>query len=216
VTLAISALLFWLIGSLATIVRLRDELLEQATHDPLTGLYNRRYMEEWLRHELHRARRHGRPVGAVMLDVDHFKRVNDRFGHEAGDVVLREIALAVKRAARKSDIVCRYGGEEFLVLMPEAALRDAARKAEELRGAVGAMRLESRGRPVGPITISLGVAAFPDNADDADALLRCADDALYAAKQAGRDRVAVSPRAETTAPAEAPRAAERGSITLHS
>lgn len=192
VMLAASALLFWLMTSVATILRLRDALVDQATHDPLTGLYNRRYMEEWLRLELHRARRHGRAVGVVMLDIDHFKRVNDRFGHEAGDLVLREVADTICAAARKSDVICRYGGEEFLVLMPEASLADAARKAEELRAAVGRLRLQSRGTPVGALAISAGVCAFPDHGQDAEALLRCADEALYAAKERGRDRVVLA------------------------
>jgi diguanylate cyclase (GGDEF)-like protein len=190
--LALSALVFWLISSLATILRLRDELLEQATHDSLTGLHNRRYMEEWLRQELHRARRHERRIGVIMLDIDHFKRINDRLGHEAGDIVLRELAGVVRRASRGSDVVCRYGGEELVVLMPEASFADAARKADELRAAVAAMRLECQGRPVGPLAISLGVSGFPEHAQDADTLLRRADEALYAAKQAGRDRAAVA------------------------
>jgi diguanylate cyclase (GGDEF)-like protein len=197
VALAVSTLLFWLLSSLGTILRLRDELLEQAMHDPLTGLYNRRYMEEWLRHEVFRARRHGRPIGVIMIDVDHFKRINDRLGHEGGDVVLRELASVIRGAARASDIVCRYGGEEFVLLMPEAAVADAARKAEELRAAVERLALQSQGRAVGPLTISAGVTGFPWHAQDTDALLRCADEALYAAKRLGRNRVigAKPPRA---------------------
>ena len=201
VTLAASGLLFWLLSSLATILRLRDALLVQAMHDPLTGLYNRRYMEEWLRHELYRARRHGRPVGIVMFDVDHFKAVNDRLGHEAGDMVLRELAAVARRAARASDVVCRYGGEEFVLLMPEASAADAGRKAEELRSAVALLRLEFQGRSVGPLAISLGVSGFPSHGHDADTVLRCADEALYAAKDGGRNRVVTAPLPARPVPA---------------
>jgi diguanylate cyclase (GGDEF)-like protein len=192
VGIAVSALLFWLMTSLATNLRLRDELVEQATHDTLTALYNRRYMQEWFYHELHRAQRHGRPIGVVMLDIDHFKRVNDGFGHEAGDLVLRELAALIRRLARKSDIVCRLGGEEFVLLMPESPLDGTLRKAEELRREVARLSLASRGRPLPAITVSIGVALFPQHAQDVDGLLRRADEALYAAKQAGRDRTAVA------------------------
>ncbi len=161
-------------------------------------------MQEWFRLEIFRARRHGRPVGVIMIDVDHFKRINDRLGHEAGDVVLRELASVIRAAARASDVVCRYGGEEFVVLMPEAFVADAARKAEELRAAVERLALESQGRAVGPLTISAGVSGFPWHAQDTDALLRCADEALYCAKQQGRNRVidAKQPRHVCRAPAE--------------
>ena len=201
--LAISALLFWLMTSVAIsesrgaelaqrnreAAVLREKLHEQAMHDKLTGLYNRHYVEEWFGLELHRAQRHGRPVAAIMLDIDHFKRFNDSFGHEAGDLVLRELASVLRRFARQSDVASRYGGEEFLVLLPECPFDAALRKAEQLREEAAKLKLEHNDRALGSVTVSIGVAAFPDHAQEAKALLRCADEALYDAKAAGRDRV---------------------------
>ncbi len=185
-----------LINSIAEYVALaianlgmHEKLREQATRDKLTGLYNRHYVQEWFTLELRRAQRHGRPVCALMLDIDHFKRVNDTFGHEAGDLVLRELAGALGRLGRKSDVVSRYGGEEFLMLLPECPLGAAVRKAELVRQEIEKLPFDSGNRPLGTVTVSIGVAAFPDHAEDADALLRCADDALYRAKQTGRNRV---------------------------
>src|SRR6266702_1962601 len=201
--LAISALLFWLMTSVATsesrgaelaksnreAVLLREKLREQAMRDKLTGLYNRHYVEEWFGLELRRAQRHGRPVAAIMLDIDHFKRFNDNFGHEAGDLALRELAGVLRRLARQSDVASRYGGEEFLVLLPECPFDAALRKAEQLREEAAKLKLEHNDRALGSVTVSIGVAAFPDHAQEAKALLRCADEALYDAKAAGRDRV---------------------------
>src|SRR6266568_3647990 len=203
-TLAISALLFWLMTSIAVsesrgaelakrnrdAALLREKLREQAMHDKLTGLYNRHYVEEWFGLELLRAQRHGRPVAAILLDIDHFKRFNDSFGHEAGDLVLRELAGVLRRLARQSDVASRYGGEEFLVLLPECPFDAALRKAEQLREEAAKLKLEHNDRALGSVTVSIGVAAFPDHAQEAKALLRCADEALYDAKAAGRDRVA--------------------------
>jgi len=124
-----------------------------------------------------------------MLDIDHFKRFNDSFGHEAGDLVLRELAGALGRFARASDVASRYGGEEFLVLLPECPFDAALCKAEQLREEVAKLELQYDDRPLGPVTVSIGVAAFPDHAQEAEALLRCADEALYDAKAAGRNRV---------------------------
>jgi diguanylate cyclase (GGDEF)-like protein len=201
--LAISALLFWLMTSVATsesrgaelgkrnreAALLREKLHEQAMHDKLTGLYNRHYVEEWFSLELRRAQRHGRPIAAVMLDIDHFKRFNDSFGHEAGDLVLREVAGALGRSTRGSDVASRYGGEEFLVLLPECPFDAALRKAEQMRKEIAKLELQYDSRPLGPVTVSLGVAAFPDHAKESAELLRHADEALYLAKQAGRNRV---------------------------
>src|SRR5882672_6805052 len=201
--LAISALLFWLMTSVAIsesrgaelaqrnreAALLREKLREQAMHDKLTGLYNRHYVEEWFGLELRRAQRHGRPIAAIMLDIDDFKRFNDSFGHEAGDLVLRELAGALRRFARKSDVACRYGGEEFLVLLPECPFDAALHRAEQLRGEVAKLELQYDDRPLGPISVSLGVAAFPDHAKESEELLRRADEALYLAKQTGRNRV---------------------------
>jgi len=208
--LAISALLFWLMTSVAVsesrgeelaqrnreAALLREKLHEQAMHDKLTGLYNRHYVEEWFGLELRRAQRHGRPIAAIMLDVDHFKRFNDSFGHEAGDLVLRELAGALKRSTRGSDVASRYGGEEFLVLLPECPLDAALRKAEQLREEVAKLELRYDSRPLGPVSVSLGVASFPDHAKESAELLRRADEALYLAKQAGRNRVVAYAMAE--------------------
>jgi len=202
-SLAVSALLFWLITSVAVsesrgaelekrnreAALLRERLREQAMRDKLTGLYNRHYVEEWFGLELRRARRHGRPVAAIMLDIDHFKRFNDSFGHEAGDLVLRELAGALGRSTRGSDVASRYGGEEFLVLLPECPFDAALRRAAQMREEVAKLELRYDGRPLGPVTVSLGVAAFPDHAKESGELLRCADEALYLAKQTGRNRV---------------------------
>jgi diguanylate cyclase (GGDEF)-like protein len=201
--LAVSALLFWLMTSVAVsesrgeelakrnreAALLREKLREQAMRDQLTGLYNRHYVEEWFGLELRRAQRHGRPIAAIMLDVDHFKRFNDSFGHEAGDLVLREVAGALRRSTRGSDVASRYGGEEFLVLLPECRFDAALRKAEQLREEIAKLELQYGDKPLGPITASLGVAAFPDHARESAELLRHADEALYLAKQTGRNRV---------------------------
>ncbi len=168
------------------------ELQQQAVTDPLTGLYNRRHLREVLSRELMRARRKGSMLAAVMIDADHFKRVNDSLGHEAGDMVLKELAALLKGSIRGSDIACRYGGEEFVLLLADATLEGARSKAEDIRAAVKGLELRFHGKPVGALSASLGVALFPHHADGTDALLGRADEALYGAKAAGRDRVVVS------------------------
>lgn len=177
--------------ALANLV-LRAKLLERATRDNLTKLYNRHYMLERFEQEIDRAARHRRAIGVIMLDVDHFKRFNDNFGHEAGDVVLREFADVLRRTARGSDVACRHGGEEFLLLMPESTLEGTLAKAEELRREVARLALDYEGRALGIVTISAGVAMYPEHATTANTLLRRADEALYAAKGGGRNRVVVS------------------------
>jgi diguanylate cyclase (GGDEF)-like protein len=173
-------------------VQLREVLRIQSIHDPLTGLFNRRYMEETLAREMHRARRAGRPMSVLMLDVDSFKQQNDRFGHDGGDAVLRELGVLLRANLRKEDIACRYGGEEFVLVLPDASLEAAGRRAEQLREAVKRLKIPFRDAVIGPVTVSIGVAAFPDHGDDADRLLKSADAALYAAKREGRDRVSMA------------------------
>lgn len=167
--------------------------LERAQHlsmrDPLTGLYNRRYLENSMERELNRARRAGATIGVVMLDVDHFKRLNDSRGHDAGDFVLVNVAAMLAHAARGSDIACRFGGEEFALILPGASLEVARDRAESIRAAFAGARFEFNGEPLVPMTLSAGVAALvPGDADWSQGLHQ-ADRALYTAKRAGRNRV---------------------------
>jgi len=173
-------------------LRLRETLRSQSILDPLTGLFNRRYMEETLELELARAARGERAIGIILLDLDHFKPLNDSCGHDAGDALLRELAGVLKSRVRDGDIACRYGGEEFVLILPEASLELARRRAEELREEVKRLRVSHRGRVIGPITVSLGVAAFPDHGKNSATLLHAADAALYRAKAEGRDRVTIA------------------------
>ncbi len=167
---------------------LQQLLLEQAIHDPLTGLYNRRYLEEVLARELIIAERKGHCVSAIMGDLDHFKRVNDHYGHRAGDEVLRTFAKLLRACSRGSDVDCRYGGEEFLLLLPYMNEESAIERAETLRVALASTPIPFE-ESVITITGSFGVACFPKHARTGDSLISAADKALYAAKDAGRNRV---------------------------
>jgi diguanylate cyclase (GGDEF)-like protein/PAS domain S-box-containing protein len=173
-------------------VRLRAALRAQAIFDPLTGLYNRRFMSEAIERELDLASRRSDSLALVMADVDHFKRLNDSFGHEAGDTVLREIAAFIGAHIRSSDLACRYGGEEILIILPDTGLEAAQGFAEKLRLGVRELQPHAGARAIGPVTISLGVAAFPKHGQTTAELLRAADTALYRAKDQGRDRVVVA------------------------
>jgi len=186
-------------------VQLRELLRTQSIHDPLTGLFNRRYMSETLEREVHRARRAGRPMAVLMLDVDGFKQQNDAFGHDAGDALLRGLASLVQTSLRKEDIPCRYGGEEFVLVLPDAALEDSVRRAEQLREAIKQLSVPHKDLLLGPVTVSIGVAGFPDHGLDGTTLLKAADTALYEAKKRGRDRVSVA-----TMAAEASKSPPRG------
>jgi len=139
-----------------------------------------------------KARRKRTPVAAILADVDHFKRFNDTWGHQAGDLVLKRVADVIREHVRGSDIACRYGGEEMAVIVPEAAMDVAVERAERIRRGIAALRLEYDGRPLDAVTASFGVAIYPQHAGDAETLLRAADDALYQAKKAGRNQVVVS------------------------
>lgn len=168
------------------------KLREQSIRDYLTDLYNRRYLDETLAREIRRAKRAEFPVGFIMLDIDHFKRFNDKYGHAAGDIVLKEIADLLKSKIRYADIICRYGGEEFVVIMPEASLKITRQRAEELQEEVKQLNLHYKDQDLGLITLSAGVAIFPDHGASGKAVLRAADTALYTAKDSGRDRVVVA------------------------
>jgi diguanylate cyclase (GGDEF)-like protein len=167
-------------------------LREQAITDPLTGLYNRRYLWEFLRREWVRAKRKDESIAVIMIDLDHFKRINDAHGHQAGDFVLVAVAGLLTNQIRSSDIVCRYGGEEFALVLPEASLENVRLRAEHIRAAIRRLDLRHEGVPLGRITASLGVALFPHHADNPDSLIRAADEALYQAKSVGRDRTVFS------------------------
>jgi diguanylate cyclase (GGDEF)-like protein len=183
-------------------LRLRETLRSQAIRDPLTGLFNRRYLEETMERELNRVKRHGTPLGVIMMDLDHFKDYNDSFGHSAGDELLRALGSLIRSHIRGEDIACRYGGEEFLVILPGTSMQIALERAKNLRQAVKEMHHHYQG--LKPTTISLGVAAYPDHGATGAQLIRLADTALYRAKQAGRDRVVVAEYAESTIMAESP------------
>jgi len=170
-------------------LRLRESLSAQAVRDSLTGLYNRRYMEQALEREVLRASRNGRTVGVLMLDLDHFKNFNDRHGHEAGDMLLRVLGDFLVSHVRAEDIACRHGGEEFVVILPEASPAMSRSRAEELWKGVQGLHVNFHGELLRGVTASVGVAAFPEHGKTTAELLRAADAAMYAAKRRGRDRV---------------------------
>lgn len=170
-------------------VQLRESLRNQAIRDQLTGLYNRRYLEESLERELQRAARRSQSVGVIFLDLDHFKQINDTYGHDAGDAVLQAFGHLVTTNVRGEDICCRYGGEEFAIILPEARSEETNDRAELLRSKLAQLTVEHDGRSLGPFSLSAGVAMFPQHGLRSENLLAAADQALYAAKQGGRNRV---------------------------
>lgn len=174
-------------------LKLRETLHAQSVRDPLTGLFNRRYMEETLEREIYRATRTGYPIGIIMLDIDHFKRLNDTYGHDAGDLVLIEIGKKIRDSIRVSDVACRYGGEEFILILPNADLEVTRHRAEKLRSDIESGNFVYHLQELGAITVSLGVAGYPDHAQAMESILKKADEALYLAKKLGRNRVEVSP-----------------------
>lgn len=170
---------------------LQAKLRKQATLDPLTGLYNRRYLADMIQRELVRAKREIIPVSVAIMDVDHFKKVNDTFGHKGGDTVLKAMAELFLSHVRASDIVCRYGGEEFIFLMPGATLAKAAERLEELRKTIEAKQIIHNDKTI-RITVSIGVASYPIHGDNDESILLVADDMLYCSKRDGRNRVSVA------------------------
>jgi diguanylate cyclase (GGDEF)-like protein/PAS domain S-box-containing protein len=173
-------------------IRLRDALRTQSIRDPLTGLYNRRYLGEMLERETRRAVRAEHGLGILMLDLDHFKKFNDTYGHDAGDTVLRETASFLTKSVRAEDIVCRYGGEEFVVILPMADLSASQARAERIRSHIRELAVLHQGQSVGPVTVSVGVAELPNHGTAPKELLEAADAALYRAKREGRNRVMVA------------------------
>lgn len=170
-------------------LKLQQELRYQSLHDPLTGLYNRRYLEESLTKEIDRAGRKQQSISVMMLDVDHFKRFNDVYGHKAGDLVLNKVGTYLVSAIRQYDIACRYGGEEIVIVMPEASIENAVVRANAIKNDIKGMKLEYESKSLEPVTVSIGVSCFPDDGIDSEKLISAADKALYQAKKDGRDCV---------------------------
>lgn len=168
--------------------RLRDALLEKALFDPLTGLRNRHHLEDTLQTQTAQAMRTGEPLSCMMIDIDHFKSINDRFGHEAGDQVIKSVASIVQRAAHDNGLAFRYGGEEFLVLLPGADEPEAHACAQKIYNSVHELSLRYGLTEIGPVDVSIGIASYPQHAQT-DNLLRAADVALYRAKELGRARI---------------------------
>lgn len=173
-------------------LRLQETLRLQSIRDPLTGLYNRRYLEESLTREIARCARRNTALTVMMFDFDHFKQFNDSHGHDGGDALLRSFAETLRLQCRGEDIPCRFGGEEFTLIMPEVDVRTASERAEQLRAAVESMRVMHLKQPLSQVTISIGIACMPQHGSTMDELIRSADSALYLAKHAGRNRVVVA------------------------
>ncbi len=185
-------LLFGMTILALAIVSRTTRLRRQSTFDRLTGLFNRAYVEEYLGPELLRTSREGAPVIVAMLDVDKFKPFNDSYGHAAGDAALRQLAEQLRGTLRRGDVIARFGGEEIVVVMPGTRLPAALEKLEELRIAIGLKPIALPRGGTGRITVSIGVAAYPEDGREAETLLDVADSRLYAAKEAGRNRVVAS------------------------
>jgi diguanylate cyclase (GGDEF)-like protein/PAS domain S-box-containing protein len=179
-------------GQLREIVELQTRLKDQTVRDPLTGLHNRRYMEETLPREMARAKREAYPLALIMVDLDHFKRINDTYGHATGDAVLKAMASILLNGAREGDIICRYGGEEFLVVLPNMSTEQAMARASAWQVTLRQSPVQ-HGTFLVASTLSAGIATYPGNSSDIETLLRLADDALYRAKANGRDRVEFEP-----------------------
>lgn len=158
----------------------------------MTGLFNRRFMEISLERELRLATRKMNALSLLMLDIDHFKRLNDTFGHEAGDEVLRRVGEILSESVRSEDIACRYGGEEFLLILPPTEAETALLRAEDVRKRVASMRLASQGKLLQDVTVSIGLSTFPQVGKTLEDLVGAADRALYAAKIGGRNRITVA------------------------
>ncbi len=168
-------------------LRLQEKLTNQSIRDPLTGLFNRRYMEEALDREIHRADRRGTKLGVMMIDLDYFKRFNDSYGHDAGDRILQEVGATLRSYFRQEDIPCRFGGEELTVILPDVRATDLHTRAAGLVAQIAGLRVQHSGQFLPPVTASVGTALYPDSALSSSKLISAADGALYQAKAAGRN-----------------------------
>jgi diguanylate cyclase (GGDEF)-like protein/PAS domain S-box-containing protein len=171
---------------------LRETLRDQSIRDPLTGLFNRRFMEDTLGRELQRAKRRSQPLAVVFLDLDHFKRFNDIHGHDAGDAVLRSMAGLFQQHFRGEDVVCRFGGEEFAIILPESSAKNAAARVEQLRQTAKKFKVSYKEQILDVVTFSIGIAAYPENASSGEELLQIADACLYESKTKGRDCITIA------------------------
>jgi diguanylate cyclase (GGDEF)-like protein len=169
-----------------------EALQNYAIYDSLTGLFNRRYMEETLKREISRVARNKEPLGLIMVDIDHFKNFNDSYGHAAGDMLLRSIGDFFKDRIRREDIACRYGGEDFVLIMPGSSLENTCRRAEQLHEDIKRVRVRHRGTFISSVEVSMGVVVFSEHGTSAELLLESADKALYKAKSLGRNRIVVA------------------------
>lgn len=170
-------------------IQLRETLRHQALRDSMTGLFNRRYLLETLRREIDRSAGSSSPASIVLFDIDHFKKFNDLFGHDAGDAIIVAIGSLLKRWAQPSEIVARYGGEEFMIVLPDATPQQAMERAEDIRRAIEALGVLHLNQRLGSVTISAGVSTFPNDGGNQADLIKAADEALYHAKRSGRNRV---------------------------
>ncbi|NJP07201.1 MAG: PAS domain S-box protein [Chloroflexaceae bacterium] len=173
-------------------LQLREQLIHQAIYDQLTGLFNQQYLRETLKRELRRSVRHGHPIGLIMVDIDHLRRINDTHGYGGGDIVLRTIASLLRHAVRAEDIVCRFGGEEFVVVLLEASLENTLRRAEIIRNAISQLVIPYQGRSIKAVTVSMGIAAFPEQGSTVEEIIGAAEDALYRAKSEGRNQSVIA------------------------
>jgi diguanylate cyclase (GGDEF)-like protein len=168
-------------------LKLREIMREQANHDPLTGLFNRRYLNDTLQRELNHARRDCTPTTIAMLDIDHFKNINDTYGHDAGDLMLRELGRVLRENVRKSDIACRFGGEEFVLILLDSTVESSRHLLEKINTHVKEMQIHYAEQLLGSMSLSIGMIEASQHEMNADGLLSAADKAMYAAKRAGRD-----------------------------
>jgi diguanylate cyclase (GGDEF)-like protein len=181
-------------------LRLLDKMKQQANIDVLTGLYNRRFLEDYARKLFAMARRRETPVGLIMLDLDHFKNFNDVFGHEIGDRMLRHFAKTVTASMRETNLAARFGGEEFIVVLPDTNTKSCTLVAERIRKAVMSMVVPSNTeKPLPQLTVSIGIAVFPEHGQNLEEVIQASDKALYESKRLGRNRVTAASVLESTA-----------------